>query len=194
MPVTSTPLVRDLDAIRALIRDEAPAEIGIQTDAERPDAPLAVDLQDRAAPSLWRRVGSSWSRIARFLNPNRAIAEVAYTGSYTDLVNRPRLAPVATSGSYNDLRSLPDAPQLRAASFGPTAIRETDWTTIYTAAAGCTPIFAIVWVWRDSGTVYTLPPVTPLSFLRIQGQHIQGKGRAFQAPSFQGIVICFDPA
>ena len=39
-----------------------------------------------------------------------ALANVATTGEYNDLLNKPTLANVATSGSYNDLSDKPDIP------------------------------------------------------------------------------------
>lgn len=39
-----------------------------------------------------------------------SLAEVAYTGDYGDLLNKPELATVATSGSYNDLSNKPTIP------------------------------------------------------------------------------------
>ena len=39
-----------------------------------------------------------------------ALATVAHTGSYNDLIDKPDFAPVATTGSYNDLTDKPDIP------------------------------------------------------------------------------------
>ncbi|MEW6654921.1 MAG: hypothetical protein AB1394_15815, partial [Bacteroidota bacterium] len=47
------------------------------------------------------------------------LAQVAVSGSYNDLINKPSLANVATSGSYNDLINKPTIPSV---SFG------TSWT------------------------------------------------------------------
>jgi len=46
------------------------------------------------------------------LSNKPTLASVATSGSYTDLSNRPTLASVATSGSYTDLSNKPTIPQL----------------------------------------------------------------------------------
>jgi len=43
---------------------------------------------------------------------DQGLADVAQSGDYTDLTNRPNFASVATSGSYNDLLNKPSAPLL----------------------------------------------------------------------------------
>ena len=40
------------------------------------------------------------------------ISTVAYTGSYTDLLNKPSLSTVATTGSYTDLSNKPTIPSI----------------------------------------------------------------------------------
>ena len=59
--------------------------------------------------------------------PVQTLADVAYSGSYNDVLNKPTLAKVATTGSYNDLTGLPTMPSttpdtiITAQTFGPTA-------------------------------------------------------------------------
>lgn len=61
------------------------------------------------------------------------LADVAYSGEYSDLLNAPNLATVATSGSYNDLSNKPTIP--------PT-IQYADVTTATTTNANVSPFGA----------------------------------------------------
>lgn len=59
--------------------------------------------------------------------PVQTLATVAYTGSYSDVLNKPTLAKVATTGNYNDLSGLPTIPSatpdsiITAQRFGPSS-------------------------------------------------------------------------
>lgn len=54
-----------------------------------------------------------------------SLAQVAFTGSYNDLSNKPTLAVVATTGSYNDLSNKPTIPSGQV---------QSNWTQTTTTA------------------------------------------------------------